>query len=74
MKEIDLNMSLYDLTEAYPELIEVLKDMGFEGVAVPELRSTHGKMMTVPKGCEMFGKDLSECVKTLEEHGFKVKL
>jgi uncharacterized protein len=74
MKEIDLNMSLYDLTEAYPELIPILKDLGFAGVANPEMRSTHGKVMTIPKGSQAHGKDLSEVVRTLEEHGFKVKM
>ncbi len=73
MKEIDLNLTLYELTEAYPELIDILKDLGFSGVAVPELRNTHGKEMTIPRGCEMHGKDLNEVVSTLREHGFEVK-
>jgi hypothetical protein len=73
MKEIDLNLSLFELTEAYPELIDILPGLGFAGVASPELRSTHGKVMTIPKGCEMHGKDLSEVVDVLREHGFEVK-
>lgn len=72
MKEIDLNSTLYDLTEAHPELIDILKDLGFAGVANPELRSSHGKEMTVVKGCAMHGADLDEVRKTLEGHGFKV--
>jgi Domain of unknown function (DUF1858) len=73
MKEIDLNLTLYELTEAYPELIDILSDLGFAGVALPEMRETHGKVMTIPKGCEMHGKDLSEVVSVLREHGFEVK-
>ena len=38
MKEIDLKKSLYELTEVYPELIEILKGMGFFGAANPVVR------------------------------------
>ena len=72
-KEIDLNRSLYELTESYPELIDILIGLGFMGVANPALRSSHGKVMTIPKGCETMGKDLNEVIKKLEEAGFKVK-
>ena len=73
MKEIDLDLTLYELTEAYPELIDILTDLGFAGVAVPELRETHGKVMTIPKGCEMHDLDLSKVVDVLRQHGFEVK-
>jgi hypothetical protein len=73
MKEIDLNLTLFELTDAYPELIDILKDLGFAGVAVPELRNTHGKMITIPEGCQMHGKNLDEVVAKLREHGFEVK-
>ncbi len=73
MKEIDLDSTLYDMTEAYPELIPVLKDLGFAGVANPELRATHGKIMTIRKGAAAHGADLEEIAKTLEGHGYTVK-
>ena len=73
MKEIDLNLTLFELTETYPELIDILKDLGFAGVAVPELRNTHGKMTTIPQGCQAHGTDLDEVVSELREHGFEVK-
>jgi hypothetical protein len=72
MKEVSLDTTLYELTEKYPELIPVLVDMGFAGVADPELRKGHGKVMTIRKGCEMHGKPLSEAVKTLESKGYKI--
>ncbi|MBI4284868.1 MAG: DUF1858 domain-containing protein [Chloroflexi bacterium] len=73
MKELDLKKSVYELTEAYPELIAILKEMGFLGVANPIARNTLGRMTTIPKGCEKMGKDLKEVIKTLEEKGFTVK-
>ena len=73
MKEIDLKKSVYELTEAYPELIGILKGVGFLGVANPVVRKTLGRMTTIPQGCEKQKKDLNEVIKELQEAGFEVK-
>ncbi len=73
LKLIDLKKNVYELTETYPELIEVLKEMGFLGVANPIARKTLGKVTTIPQGCKKQGKDLNEVIKKLKELGFKVK-
>ncbi|HEY94286.1 MAG TPA: DUF1858 domain-containing protein [Dehalococcoidia bacterium] len=72
MKKIDLSKSLYDLTDEYPELIPVLKEMGFLGVANPVTRNTLGRMTTLPQGCEKQGKDLQEVIGELEKAGYTV--
>lgn len=73
MKEIDLSKSVYELTEAYPELIDILKEMGFLGVGNPIARKTLGRVTTIPQGCQKQGKELTEVIKKLEEKGFQVK-
>ncbi len=73
MKEIDLALSVYELAEAFPELIGILKELGFAGVANPLVRNTLGKIMTIPQGCQKQGKNLDEVVRKLEENGFAVK-
>ncbi len=73
MKELDLNKSVFELTEAYPELITILKDLGFFGVANVVARKTLGRVTTIPQGCQKQGQDLAKVVKQLEEAGFKVK-
>lgn len=72
MKEIKLKKSVYELTEAYPELIGILKELGFLGVANPLARKTLGRVTTIPQGCERQGKDLHEVIERLKEAGFKV--
>lgn len=69
MKELDLNKSVFELTEAYPELIPILKDLGFFGVANVVVRKTLGRVTTIPQGCQKQGQDLAEVVKQLEEGG-----
>ncbi len=73
MKEIDLRESVYRLTEQYPELIDILKDMGFLGVANPVARKTLGRKTNIVQGSKKQGKELGEVIKKLEEEGFTVK-
>ncbi len=72
MKRIDLSRNLYNLTEEFPELIPLLKEQGFLGVANPITRNTLGRMTTLPEGCEKQGKELTEVIKVLEEAGFTI--
>ncbi len=72
MKELDLKKSVYELTEEYPELIGVLKDLGFAGLAFPAVRKTLGKKMTLPAGCEKQKIELAVVISQLEDLGYKV--
>jgi len=73
MKELDLKKSVYELTEAYPELIGILKELGFLGVANPVARNTLGRMTTIPQGVEKMKHDLNKVIARLKEAGFEVK-
>lgn len=72
MKELDLNKSVFDLTEQYPELIDVLKEIGFAGLAFPAVRKTLGKKMTLPAGCEKQKIEMAVVIGQLEKLGYKV--
>lgn len=71
-KTVDLRKSVFTLTEEHPELIPILKEMGFLGVANPVVRRTLGKKMTLPQGCAKQGQDLAAVIRKLEEKGFVV--
>jgi hypothetical protein len=73
MKPIDLNRSIYELAGEYPELIDIMKELGFKDITNPFTLRTAGKVMTIPKGCNMKGFDIDMVVKKLEEKGFTVK-
>ncbi len=55
---------LFDITEAYPELIPVLAEVGFLGETNEQMRTIHARVMTIPKGCGQLGIDLAEVVKS----------
>lgn len=71
-KELNLQRSVYDLTEAYPELIPILADLGFKGVAKPLTRRAIGKRMTIPEGCKVKRVRLEDVIRRLTEAGFTV--
>ena len=73
MKELDLKKSVYELTEAYPELIDLLKEMGFFGVVKPIVRNTIGRVTTIPIGSQKMGLDIKEVIKKLEQAGYTIK-
>jgi hypothetical protein len=73
MKQIDLNKSVYELTEQYPELIDVLKELGFLGVRNAITRQPLGRVTSIPQGCQKMDKDLNEVIKIFKEKGFEIK-
>lgn len=70
-KSIDLTRTLFDLTEEYPELIDIFYQIGLEGVIHPEMRRTGGKNIRVIEGFKHHNISPEEAVKTLAEKGFK---
>lgn len=72
-KVIDLNKSVYDITKEYPEVIDVLYELGFKDITKPGMLSTAGRFMTILKGSAMKKIDINVIKKTLSDKGFEVK-
>ena len=73
MKSLNLEKNILALTDQYPELVEILKNIGFTEIANPVMRKTAGRVMTLPKGCEMKGIPLDSVKKELEAQGFLIE-
>lgn len=73
MKEIDLNKTLLELVTEYPEVVDIMAQLGFAAIKKPGMLQTAGRYMTIPKGAKMKKIPLSEVVKAFEAHGFSVK-
>ncbi len=71
-KVLDLDASVYVLCEKYPELKEVLHDLGFTDIIKPGMLSTMGRFMTLTKGSAMKHIPIETVVTTLKEHGYDV--
>ena len=71
MKQLNLAKSVYELTQEYPELVDVLSDIGFTDITKPGMLQSAGRFMTIPKGAKLKRFDLNEVLAALRERGFE---
>lgn len=72
MKTISLDQSIYQITTLYPELKNILHDLGFKDIVKPGMLQTVGRMMTLRKGSMMRQIDIEIIKNQLTTHGFKI--
>ena len=72
MKTLNLQKTIYELTEEHPELIDLLANLGFLGVRSTVVRNTLGRKMTLAEGCRAQRKDVEAVIEHLESRGFVV--
>lgn len=71
-KQVDLNKSVYELCSQYPEIKEIMQEIGFKDIANPAMLNTAGRFMTIAKGAVMKNIDMDEIKQAFEAKGFKV--
>ena len=49
-KKLDLNKPVFELVQEYPELVDVLKDLGFSEITKPAMLNSVGRITTIQKG------------------------
>lgn len=72
MKEIDISKTVYELTEQYPELINIMVDLGFSEISKKPMRKSVGRVMTLEKGSKMKDIPMPTIISALKENGFEV--
>ena len=72
-KIVDFNKTIYELCTEDPFIIEIMKEQGFEQITKQGMLQTAGRVMTIPKGVRMRGKEITDIVQTFEKHGYTVK-
>jgi len=71
-KKINLDQTAFELIANYPELKELLFELGFKDIIKPLMLASVGKIMTLRKGALMRGVSLATIVDKLEENDFIV--
>ena len=69
-KAIDLSRSVYELVQDYPELKDIMEELGFSEIKKPAMLNSVGRVMTLPRGAKMKNIPMEKIVMTLMEHGF----
>lgn len=72
-KIIDFNKSLLELSKEYPEIIDIMKELGFTQIAMPGMINTVGRFMTIPKGAASKGIDIEKVIEALRNRGFAIQ-
>ncbi len=71
-KLLDLNKTVYELVKEYPELADILKELGFTEITKPAMLHSMGRMTTIPKGARMKGISMMKIVPALLQNGFQL--
>ncbi|HAX03915.1 MAG: hypothetical protein A2Y45_07650 [Tenericutes bacterium GWC2_34_14] len=73
MKEILLNVSIYQLIQQYPELQDIIYRLGFTDIVKPGMLQTVGRFMTIKQGSELKKIPLETIKEVLKNHGYSIK-
>lgn len=71
-KIINLNKSVNELCKEYPELPNILHDLGFVDIVKPGMLGTVGRFMTIKKGAEMKKISMNIIIDTLLQNGYEI--
>ncbi len=72
-KKLDLSKSVYDLVTEYPEVVDIMKELGFSEITNKVMLNSVGKIMTIPKGAKMKGVSMIDIVGAFMKAGFTLE-
>ena len=72
-KSIDFSKTVYELWRESPEIIDIMKDLGFESTTSQIMLNTAGRVMTIPKGAIMKGIELKKIKDEFTKKGYNIK-
>lgn len=72
-RKIRLDESIFDLVNKYPEIKEVLFELGFKDIVKPGMIQTVGKFMNLKKGAASKKMNIEEIARKLVAHGFDIE-
>jgi hypothetical protein len=68
--EINSTTSIYDLVKEYPEVKEVMAELGFTDIVKPGMLQSVGRVMTLEKGARMKSVDWATIVAAFDDNGY----
>jgi hypothetical protein len=64
--------TIYELAQQYPEIPDIMAELGFKDIVKPMMLQTAGRYMTLDKGARLKGIAWSVIVATFAQHGFDI--
>lgn len=72
-KKLDLSRSVHELVTEYPELADILYNLGLKDIKNPNMFNSVAKLMTIPKGAKMRGIPMEKVIFALMSNGFTLE-
>ena len=72
-KVIDLNKTVFELITEYPEMKDIMIELGFQEITNPTTLKTMGKIITIPKGAKIKKIPMDKIISSFTSKGFEVK-
>ena len=71
-KILDLDKSVASLVKEYPEVVDIMSDLGFTEIKNPAMLASVGRIMNLKKGSQMKKIPMEEIVRAFREKGFEI--
>ena len=71
-KILDLNKSVASLVKEYPEVADIMAELGFTEIKNPAMLASVGRIMNLKKGSQMKKIPMEEIVRAFREKGFEI--
>lgn len=72
-KEIDFTKTVYELSKENHEVVDIMKELGFENIANEGMLNTAGRFMTIPKGAAIKGVSMDRIKQAFLDKGYTIK-
>lgn len=72
-KKLDLSKPIYELVTQYPELKDIMVELGFKEIANPAMLNSVGRLTTIPKGAKIHKISMMKVVTKLMASGFELE-
>jgi len=69
---IDFSKTVYEICRDMPEVVAIMRSLGFESITSPTALTTVGRFMTIPKGAAMKGIGMDKVKEAFISEGFEV--
>jgi hypothetical protein len=70
---IDLSRSVYDICRDHPDVLGIMKALGFENITNPGILNTAGRVMTISKGASLKKIPMEKIIEVFSINGYEIK-
>lgn len=71
-KVLRMDESIFEIVSRYPEVIEIMVELGFSDITKPGMLQTAGRFMTLSKGIKLKKMDLDTVKLAFERYGVEI--